>query len=123
MQVTVTIPNLPKVKAALAEFPSIVAPKMDEAIRRSIYEIERQAVPRTPVDTGRLRGSYTTEFRPLQGAIGPTVDYAIYVHEGTRYMTGRPFLKEGVEAAERAIERNFKKGLEDALNEVARKAR
>jgi hypothetical protein len=31
------------------------------------------------------------------------VEYAIYVHEGTRYMRARPFLKEGARLAQLSL--------------------
>lgn len=53
-----------------------------------------------PVDTGRLRGSINwvivLEGGVLTAIIGTNVEYAIYVHEGTRHMAGRPFLVNGV---------------------------
>lgn len=57
-----------------------------------------------PVDTGNLRASITYEIARdgasggLSARIGTNVPYAVYVHEGTRYMPARPFLREGLAA-------------------------
>lgn len=54
----------------------------------------------TPVDTGRLRQN--NDSRLITGSEKITVrvynpvDYAIYVHNGTRYMRGRPWLANAV---------------------------
>lgn len=63
-------------------------------------KVESAAKARCPVDTGRLRSSITwrieTDGQGIVGIVGTNVEYAIYVHEGTRYMAGRPFLLEGL---------------------------
>ena len=123
MEINIKIKNMPQVMAALKQSPVIVGKHINKAIKESIFDIERKAKPLTPVDTGRLRGSYDTRFGTLYGEVTPTAEYAIYVHEGTRYMTGRPFLSKGVKQAMSQINKNFEKGLEGALNEIARKAR
>lgn len=119
MQINVEIKNLDKVKAALNQYPTIAAKHFDRAIKSSIFKIEREAKGQTPVDTGRLRNSYTSIFSPLKGILEPTADYAFWVHEGTRRMTGRPFLQGGIEAADSTINQAFDKALTDTLNEVA----
>lgn len=60
-----------------------------------------------PVDTGRLRASIgVSQSFGSEGAVTrveATADYAIYVHEGTRYMRGRPFLTEGLDEVLRTL--------------------
>lgn len=64
--------------------------------------VETAAKARCPVDTGRLRSSITWRMEldgeGLVAIVGTSVEYAIYVHEGTRYMAGRPFLVDGLHA-------------------------
>jgi hypothetical protein len=55
-------------------------------IKRALMFIEKQAVKRTPVDTGNLRNSFYKKTLKLLGGkpageIGNTAEYAIYVHE------------------------------------------
>lgn len=63
-------------------------------------KVETAAKGYTPVDTGRLRSSITwtiiEDGRSLVAIIGTNVEYAIYVHEGTRFMEGTPFLVDGL---------------------------
>lgn len=64
--------------------------------------IETAAKGFTPVDTGRLRSSITwvvlVDAKGLVAVISTNVVYAIWVHNGTRYVTGRPFLVNGMRA-------------------------
>lgn len=53
------------------------------------------------IDTGRLRASITVKtFTAFNGAgairVGTKVDYAVYVHQGTRYMQKNPFMTDAV---------------------------
>jgi HK97 gp10 family phage protein len=71
-----------------------------QLIARLCVKVESAAKARCPVDTGRLRSSITwrveTDSDGVVGIVGTSVEYAIYVHEGTRHMAGRPFLVEGL---------------------------
>ena len=53
---------------------------------------------RSPVKTGTLRRSLTTrvEAEGLRGFVGTNVRYASFVHNGTKFMTSRPFIAEGI---------------------------
>lgn len=61
----------------------------------------RESQTLTPVATGLLRRSETTrvESGGLRGYVGSNVVYAPFVHEGTKFMAGRPFFAEGIAAA------------------------
>jgi HK97 gp10 family phage protein len=120
MQIRIEIKNLDKVISALKRSPQKMAKELNDAIKKSIYMIERNAKGRTPVDTGRLRASYETTFAPLVGSISPTAYYAIYVHEGTRYMQARPFLREGIEMGKKSIQDYFEQAVAATLNQIAR---
>lgn len=54
---------------------------------------------RTPVKRGHLRRSETTrmEAEGKRGYLGTNIFYAPFVHNGTRYMEGRPFFEQGLE--------------------------
>lgn len=55
------------------------------------------------IDTGRLRASIRTvpiRHGTAPGArVGTDVEYAFYVHEGTRYMIPNPYLRDAIPAA------------------------
>lgn len=70
-------------------------------------QIQSSARRKCPVDTGRLRSSIgVTQKAATQGAItsvGSNVEYALYVHEGTRFQHGRPFLRDALNEVVSAI--------------------
>jgi hypothetical protein len=66
--------------------------------------VESEAKVGCPVDTGRLRVSITTVPAVDDDGtgyvnVGTNVDYAVFVHDGTRFMQGRPFLRDAESAA------------------------
>lgn len=69
-------------------------------LARVAVKVESAAKARCPVDTGRLRSSITwrieVDSKGVVAIVGTNVEYAFFVHEGTRYMAGRPFLHEGL---------------------------
>lgn len=77
----------------------------NDLIKRVLMQVEAAAKKRTPVRTGNLRRSITNKVETAQrGRVGTNVKYAPYVHEGTRYTKGRPFLRQGLEDSRGAIE-------------------
>lgn len=79
-----------------------VISKKDELIAKALEMIGLQAEKYTkllcPVDTGRLRNSYTHDVRKQEEAvyIGTNVEYAPYVEMGTSKMKAQPHLKPAV---------------------------
>jgi len=118
--IQVRITNLAEIQAAFKSAPIKMARNLNDAIRRSALAIQRQSMINSPVLTGYLRASHQSIFEPLKATIQPMANYAIFVHEGTRYMKGRPFLLEAVEAETENINDNFQKAVQDTLDEIAR---
>ena len=77
--------------------------------------IERFAKQLSPVDTGRLRASIhvTPASMNLQAIIATGTNYAVFVHEGTKYMRGRPFMGTGATMESKYIEGEIKAKLEE----------
>lgn len=64
------------------------------------------------VDTGKLFDSITAQVKKTSSntvsvEVGTDVPYAKFVHDGTRKLKGRPFIRDGLDAA--------KEDLEDAI--------
>lgn len=54
---------------------------------------------------GRLRQSIQVDnSKQLESTVGTNVSYAVYVHEGTYKMKGRPFLRQGFDAGAKQLE-------------------
>lgn len=94
--VTIQIDGAKQVRKKLLE----IARKMgDLPMKEAAFEVEKQAKMALTtgytraIRTGRLRGSTgVQELGPYRASIYPTVNYAYFVHEGTRYMRPRPFM-------------------------------
>ena len=84
-------------------------------VNRLAATVERYSKQLTPVRTGRLRGSIN--FTPAslfpQVEVGTHTSYAIYVHEGTKYMRARPFMKYGAAFAQVGIEHQLASRLDE----------
>ncbi len=134
MEIRINIKNIDKIKQSFLEAPGITKKHINKAIKKSIFQVERESKIETPVDTGRLRasiggggfrgGSYPMGhgrvFEDFYGEIGTDVEYARFVHFGTRFMRARPFLARGVETAQPQINRFFSQALEEIGQEITK---
>lgn len=77
------------------------------AIRKTAFDIERDAKFYAPVDTGNLKNSISTTAAGLQAEIGPTAEYGAYVEYGTSRMAPQQYMGP-------SFERNVPR-LQDAL--------
>lgn len=135
--IQIKIKNLPQIKAAFAKAPRLMGNNLSKAINLATLNIGRQATRNAPVDTGRLRASMlggafkggsfaayhgttlSTNYT-LRATIEPNVEYATYVHEGTKYMRARPFLRRAVESQEGEVNKYFEDAVKDTLNAIGR---
>lgn len=77
-----------EVDAKLAELERDAPNIFAAALYQNAQDIIRVAVPKVPVDTGRLRGAWVVDAPKMQSGrifvvIGFGTEYAIYVHERT----------------------------------------
>ncbi len=63
------------------------------------FLVEGNVKRRTPVDTGRLRASYTHDADEDGVVIGTNTQYAPFVELGTRYQNPQPHLVPGLVAS------------------------
>lgn len=85
--------NSDKVKAEMSNrIPIILEALGIEAEGNAVNEITKLGA----VDTGRLRGSISHSHDDENAYIGTNVEYAQYVEFGTRRMSARPFLRNGI---------------------------
>ena len=119
-EIKIRIKNLPEIRAAFSKAPRLMTRRLNEAIKQSIFTIQRESMIHTPVDTGRLRASHYPKFRSLYGEVGPTAFYAPFVHEGTRFIKGRPFLRNAAKTEEQRVQGFFTQAVKKVLNEIGR---
>lgn len=111
----------------LDELVRITNPERAQAvIRRSLKRIglivERESKKVTPVKSGTLKRSITSVMIGDDSvAIGTSVKYGLYVHEGTRKadgssrMPGRPFLTWGIENGSQRIQDELDRAIEQVV--------
>lgn len=119
---TINVPSLAKVKEAFAKNPMRMAKALSEGLRESAIVLQEQAQialttgPTRAIDTGLLRSqTVVREVSDVRASVYPLVHYAIFVHEGTRYMRQRPFFKVAVQKAVPLVEKIFAIKVEKAL--------
>lgn len=86
---------------ALPAYRAGVERQVASHVRATAELVATGAKERTPVDTGNLRASITAQMTGRLSAVvgtGPQAPYSEYVHEGTRRMSPRPFMRQAAEA-------------------------
>lgn len=88
VQLSVTIPDLGRIKRKLDQAPAQAGIELNRAIRISALYVASNAKKelggeKGGWDTGRMANSITPRFGLLRAEIAPRVNYAVYVHEGT----------------------------------------
>lgn len=147
VEIKIKIKNAAQLSAAFRKAPANMTKNASEAIRSTVMLIRQRAVTNAPVRTSRLRSSAYTTFAPLQGEVGFTANYALFVHEGTKahiiypkskkalFWKGashpvrrvnhpgsraNPFLRKAVDASERDIDKFFEAAVDKTLQQIAR---
>lgn len=130
--IKIHITNLPQIQRAFKAAPYLMASSFRDAFMDIGEHIKARSMADTPVDTGRLLRSHYIKYNPFS-ALGfylevgtgipenPRAYYDIYVHEGTRYMRGRPYLRNAVESENSFTHRRMTEALDKVLNGIARK--
>ena len=118
--IKIEIKNLAEIKRAFAKAPALTIKHVDRAIQASIFNIERDSKQNTPVRTGFLRSSHTTLFSTLRGELYPAATYALYVHEGTSRMIGRPFLADAVQTNDKEVQDLFVDAVQNVLDDIGK---
>lgn len=90
-------------KLAASKFPA------EPLMARITLIAQANSQRRTPVLTGLLRRSLTTrvEAQGQRGFVGTNIRYGPFVHNGTRSMSGRPFIAQGIADSREAIAREL----------------
>lgn len=117
-----SIKNMEAIKAAFIKAPELMAAKLNDAIKKSAFAVQRQSMINTPVDTGRLRASHKSLFAPLRAEIVANTGYAVYVHNGTRYVNARPFLLDALQSTDSNIQSFFTDAVDEVLSIIGNAA-
>lgn len=119
--IAIKITNLSEIRAAFATAPFQMTTQLNIAIKKTLLNIQRSSMINSPVRTGRLRASHSSEFGNLKGQVGTHVNYDIFVHNGTRYQRAQPYLKDAVESTNEDTEKFFTDAVQNVLTNIASK--
>lgn len=119
-EIKIKIVNLPQIKAAFGASKLLMTKELNKAIGLSVFRISADSRRGTPVDTGRLRSSTYERLSNLRGEVGTMTNYDIFVHEGTRYFRGRPYLRKSVESNQGNVEGYFETAVQNVLDKIGK---
>lgn len=71
--------------------------KPHRALLAGALKLQRLAQKKSPVDTGFLRASHSSNETEDGAEMVVSAEYAVYVHEGTRYMRGREWISGAID--------------------------
>lgn len=82
-----------------------VVKALGDTVRDVGQRIEDEARRLCPVDTGLLKSTIKAKWQPtlLKYTVTADTPYAVFVHNGTRYMKARPFLAQAVDIVSRSM--------------------
>lgn len=69
-------------------------------IKKTIFFLQWEVIPFTPVQTWVLRNSYSQRFKNLYWNLFNTRKYWVYVHEWTRFIKANPFMTKALKKSE-----------------------
>lgn len=86
-----------------------------QVIRNNTERLKASAQSKAPVDTGFLKNHITSSYPDrLEGHVKSEAAYSGYQEYGTRFQTGKPFMRPAL----REIEPQFKKDMTDVMKGV-----
>jgi hypothetical protein len=145
--ISIKIEGLDKLNAAFKIAPEVVKNQIQKAIALSVALVNRNAKIEAPVKTGRLRSGIQSRISPFRGTVESTVDYGVYIHEGTSahiirpvnkealYWKGadhpvksvqhpgtkaNPFMKRGASRSEGQVQLSFQKAISNVVKHLAK---
>jgi len=116
--IEIRITNADQIRRTYAKAPSLMTKSLSIAIKKSVFLVQGRSMQNTPVLTGRLRASTSTRFMPFAGEVGTNTNYDRFVHDGTKYMKARPYLRNAVESSQNDINDFFTEATQDVLKEI-----
>lgn len=120
----ITIKNLPEIRYAFSKAPRLMGDEMKNALTKSAIYLEGQSKMNTPVLTGNLRASHVFDVSgfglQMKATVGPTADYAVFVHEGTRFQRPQPFLRDAVDSSTPQIQDFFVTAVQNVFDKIGR---
>lgn len=128
-QVHIEIKNIAEIKHAFGQAPRLMNDAFKQALQKSAVQVKRESMLNVSdnmvnVRTGRLRSSHRFSVSgsglQMKAEVGPSVSYAVFLHEGTRFIRARPFLKVAAESSLDEIDDYFTRATQDVFDKIGR---
>lgn len=130
MEYKLEIKNERKIINAFEQSPKIFIREVRNGIKKTGVFVQGEVKKtitagtgmwKSPIDTGQMRQGIGVRHSGLSTIIEPSkiTPYAVFVHEGTKFMRARPFFDITVKHKKKDIEKFLQKSLERAVNIIA----
>lgn len=117
--------GMDRVMAHLGKIRSQLKSTLSAGMKEAAFIVEGKAKlqltsgPNRAIRTGYLRSSIAvTSVLPYEARVQAAAGYGIYIHEGTRYMKARPFMRDGLKDATPDIEKIFGKRIKSLVETI-----
>lgn len=126
--VKIEIKNMSAIKKAFYKSPELMTNALNMAIRKGLISIQGETI----LNVGGQRGIRVIThglasaaqrppiFTNLKGVYDVDIEYAVFVHEGTKFMRSRPFLRQAVETKEDEVNRFFTEATDSVLSDIGK---
>lgn len=125
----IEIKNIRQIRKAFGKAPQIMGKELRLGIEKATRLINAYAKASVYSGyvirrTGYLRASHETRFEGLglrfSGIIEPRANYAMFLHEGTRYIRPRPWLKDALDKKTSDIDSILTQHTQKALDRIGK---
>jgi HK97 gp10 family phage protein len=126
--VNIQITNIDAIRRAFRAAPDKMEKALNTAIQKVLFAIQAETIrnvhPNRGINviTGGLLSATERPpvFTRLKGVYDIDIKYAIFVHDGTRFMRARPFLQNAVDSQKEITDRFFTEAVDSVLSEIGK---
>ena len=79
------------------QLKNIGAAQYSKALLAGAYKLQELSQTDSPVDTGFMRTAHDSRETDTGAELVVNAEYAVYVHEGTKYMAGREWITKAID--------------------------
>lgn len=127
--INITIKNAAEIRSAFRKAPDLMTKYLNDAIKKTLISIQGETIKNVHagrginVITGGLLSATERPpiFSRLKGVYDVDINYAVFVHDGTRFMKARPFLQNAVNSKEQDTDKFFTAAVDKVLSELGDK--
>lgn len=124
--VNIQITNLDKIKKAFKAAPDLMTRELNTAIAKVMISIQGETILNVGGQRGIkviTHGLASAAMRPpifsnLKSVYAIDINYAPFVHDGTRFMKARPFLQQAVDSKQEIANKFFTEAVDNVLSKI-----